>query len=185
MITPSWFKEFLKKLFWEEWYQEQEASLKEQIKNALEQYAQSEKKPLLTVSSEDIKNIDIWWHRIIAIVKICQIKVEWDLRTPSWFKEFLKKLFWEEWYQEQEASLKEQIKNALEQYAQSEKKPLLTVSSEDIKNIDIWWHRIIAIVKICQIEVEWDLRTPSWFKEFLKELFWEKWYQKQETLLKK
>ena len=181
------YKENLKESFSDEYLFEkkEERELKrEDIKKYLEKYPQSKEKSLLILSAEDIKSIEIWWKKIIAIAKICQIEFGWDQVTPSWFKKFLKKLFWEEWYQEQEASLKEQIKNALEQYAQSKEKSLLILSAEDIKSIEIWWKKIITIAKIYQIEFEWDVVTTSWFKKFLKKLFWEEWYQEQEASLK-
>ena len=125
---------------------------------------------LLKYTLKNIAKIEIWWNKIRKIATKYWFKSKYGLyiQSSKWFQEFIHFLFNKEFVYE------ELIKETIEEYFKEIwLDELMKYTYKDIAKIEIWWNKIVAIVKQYWFKSKYKLniQTPIWFQEFISSLY--------------
>jgi DNA-binding response OmpR family regulator len=190
--TPSWFQEWIEKVFAWKNIVKQHILTKEQLLQTLWNYEwRSEQESydyFMWFSQKWILNLDILWNKANSLRTVSWIQIEWMIETPSWFQEWIEKVFAWKNIVKQHILTKEQLLQTLWNYEwRSEQESydyLMWFSRKWIQDLEIWWKKVRSLLTLSWIDIKWDIQTLSWFQEWIRKVFEWKNIVKQEILTK-
>jgi hypothetical protein len=190
--TPSWFQEWIEKVFAWKNIVKQEILTKELLFQTLWNYERRSEQEsydyFMWLSQKWIVDLEIWWNKIASLLTLSWIKINWKIHTPSWFQEWIGKVFaWKD-IVKQATLTKELLFQTLWNYEwRSEQESynyFMWLTQEWIWKLEIWWNKIISLWKLSWIQIEWNIQSSSVFQEWIGKVFAWKNIVKQVALTK-
>ena len=135
-------------------------------------------------NKDSIKGLKIKGKSVIELKNISWTEIEWELRSPAIFKQWIQEIFkWEEIEKPQELIQEELLQTLLNYEWRSIQESydyFMSLKTWDkdnkdsIKGLKIKGKSVIELKNISWIEIEWELRSPAIFKQWIQEIFkWE------------
>jgi hypothetical protein len=179
IITQSWFHEWIGKVFAWKNIVKQTILIKELLFQTFWNYEwRSEQESydyFMWLSAKWIQELEIWWNKITSLWTISWIPIEWNIQTPSVFQEWIGKVF--EWKKvvKQANLTKELLFQTLWNYEwrneQESYDYFMWLTQKWIWDLEIWWIKVKSLRTLSWIKIEWEIKTPSIFQEWIGKVF--------------
>jgi hypothetical protein len=177
--TPSWFQEWIEKVFAWKNIVKQVILTKELLFQTLWNYEwRSEQESydyFMWLTQKWIKNLEIWWNKIASLLTLSWIEIKWYIHTPSWFQEWIEKVFAWKNIVKQVILTKELLFQTLWNYEwRSEQESynyFMWLLQKWILDLEIWWNKVISLLALSWIQINWKIQNPSGFQEWIGKVF--------------